>query len=423
MSSTTTNESVLAFSGLAVGYPARPVLSGLNQAVFPGQFVALLGPNGAGKTTLLRTLAGLLPPLAGQVRLDGRPLARLTPIEAARSMAVVLTERPAPAMLSALELVSLGRTPHTGLLGRMSPHDRERAAWALDLVGAGDLARRPMDKLSDGERQKVMLARALAQEPRVILLDEPTLHLDVKHRLEVMIILRRLCRQQGIAVLASLHDVDLALRLADVVGLVGRGGIGAWGPPELVLSAASLAELYGLDRARFSPDLGVIELTAEPGLSEVFVVCGGGSGAGLLRVLAKQGFALRAGVLHEHDLDCRVALSLGAQVVSQAPFQPVDAAALSQAAQAMAGCLAVIDSGFPLGHENRGNLKLLRQAAHLELPLLSLRAPGELARLLDGSANACCSCPNQAHLLEHLVRLAAATSLPSNSTRQQGSLE
>ncbi|MFH1060439.1 MAG: ABC transporter ATP-binding protein [Pseudomonadota bacterium] len=405
MNPAATDKAVLACRGLAVGYGARPVLSGLDQAVYPGQFAALLGPNGAGKTTLLRTLAGLLPPLDGTVLLDGRALSGLSPAEIARSLAVVLTERHAPAMLSALELVCLGRTPHTGFLGRIGPHDRERAAWALDLVGAGGLALRPMDQLSDGERQKIMLARALAQEPRVILLDEPTLHLDVKHRLEVLTILRRLCRQQGIAVVASLHDVDLALRLADVVGLVGRGGIGAWGPPEEVLSAASLAELYGLDQARFSPHLGVMELAAEPGKEQVFVVCGGGSGAGLLRTLAKQGFTLKTGVLHQHDLDCLVAQSLGAQVVSQAPFQPLAEEALRLAGHAMAGCLAVVDSGFPLGDDNRANLDLLRQASAMGLPIYSLRPPEELARHLIGTADAARCCQGPVQLVEALSLL------------------
>ncbi|MFZ5585424.1 MAG: ABC transporter ATP-binding protein [Thermodesulfobacteriota bacterium] len=405
MNVSSTDRAVLAWSGLAVGYSGRPVLTGLEQTVHPGQFAALLGPNGAGKTTLLRTLAGLLPPLAGRVLLGGRVLANLSPAETARTLAVVLTERHAPAMLSALELVCLGRTPHTGFLGRIGPQDRERAVWALELVGAGDLARRPMDQLSDGERQKVMLARALAQDPRVILLDEPTLHLDVKHRLEVVTILRRLCRQQGIAVVASLHDVDLALRLADVVGLVGRGGISAWGAPEKELTAASLAALYGLEQARFSPHLGVMELAAEPGMEQVFVVCGGGSGAGLLRALAKQGFALKTGVLHEHDLDCLVAQSLGAQVVSQAPFLPLAEEGLRAAAQAMSGCLAVVDSGFPLGDDNRANLDLLRQASAMVLPIYSLRAPEELARHLDGNADAARCCQGPAQLVEALSRL------------------
>ncbi len=403
--------NLLAFHQLAVGYDSRAVLSGLTQTVAAGQFVALLGPNGAGKTTLLRTLAGLLPPLAGEVSLGGRALAGLTPAEIARTLAVVLTERHAPAMLSALDLVYLGRTPHTGFLGRIGPQDRERAAWALELVGAGDLARRPMDQLSDGERQKVMLARALAQEPRVILLDEPTLHLDVKHRLEVMTILRRLCRQQGIAVVASLHDVDLALRLADVVGLVGRGGISAWGAPEKELTAASLAALYGLEQARFSPHLGVMELTAEPGREPVFVVCGGGSGAGLLRALAKQGFALKTGVLHEHDLDCLVAQSLGAQMVTQAPFQPLAEEAFRLACRAMAGCLAVVDSGFPLGDENRGNLNLLRQAAATGLPVLSLRSPEELARMLGDDAAAWRCCLDSTQVLDQMLQLGTASSL------------
>jgi iron complex transport system ATP-binding protein len=390
-----------------VGYAAQPVLRGLSQGMNAGEFVALLGPNGAGKTTLLRTLAGLQAPLAGQVYLGGQPLSSLKPADTARRLAVVLTERASPGLLTALELVCLGRTPHTGFLGRLEAGDRRKAAEALELVGAEPLAGRLFNKLSDGERQKVMLARALAQEPQVILLDEPTLHLDVRHRLEVMAILRRLCREQGIAVMASLHDVDLALRLADTVGLVQEGGMTAWGPPETVLSAASLAELYGLEGARFSPDLGIIEPRPDASRGFVFAVCGGGSGAEMLRRLAKMGFGLRVGVLHEHDLDCRVALSLGAEVVSRPPFQDVGPEALAAATESMAGCLAVVDTAFPVGRENSANLELLRNAARTGLPLFSLREPQSIAALLDSGANGCRCCSHQDELLESLARATA----------------
>ncbi len=400
----------ISFENLQVGYPSRPVLSGLSQGVAAGEFVALLGPNGAGKATLLRTLAGLQAPLAGEVFIDGQPFNALKPAQIARRLAVVLTERSSPGLLTSLELVCLGRTPHTGFLGRLSARDKERAAWALELVGADDLAPRLIAQLSDGERQKIMLARALAQEPRVILLDEPTLHLDVKHRLEVMAILRRLCREENIAVMASLHDVDLALRLADTVGLVNQGGLAAWGPPEQALTASSLAKLYGLEGARFSPDLGIIEPKADVSRGTVFVICGGGTGMAMLRRLAKMGFGLRAGVLHQHDLDCRVALSLGAQVISQEPFQDVRPQVLAAAVEGLAGCLAVIDTGFPVGRDNAANLELLKQAAQTGLPVFSLREPEALAALLDGSASACRCCPRPGQLLEQLRQATAAGS-------------
>ncbi len=380
---------VLEFNNLAVGYGSHRVLSGLSHRVMPGEFVCLLGPNGAGKTTLLRTLAGLQAPLAGSVRLCGRPFEEMTPAETSRSLAVVLTERLAVQLLSALELVCLGRHPHTDFLGRLGPRDLQKARRAMEMVEAWHLAGRPLDQLSDGERQKLMLARALAQEPRLILLDEPTMHLDVKHRLEVMSILQELCRSQGISVVASLHDVDLAVRLADVAALVHDGGIMAWGPPEEILDAEKLVKLYGLKKARYLPQLGVIEPPFTAHKETVFVACGGGTGAALLRLLAKKGYVINSGVLHEHDLDCQVAGSLGASVAVQAPFTRISPPALEQAMQMLRKSQAVIDCGFPLGADNRANSELLILACELDIPVISLRPPEQMAAILKGASRGC----------------------------------
>ena len=400
-----TDVPVLEFQNLSVGYGSKVVLANLNQRVSAGQFVCLLGPNGAGKTTLLRTLAGLQPALAGAIRVGGRDFASLSPTEMARELAAVLTERPAVQLLTALELVCLGRHPHTGFLGRLNHEDLRQARLAMEMVGAWDLAGRLLDELSDGERQKLMLARALAQQPRLILLDEPTMHLDVKHRLEVMSILRTLCRERGITAVASLHDVDLAVRLADVVALVNQGGITAWGPPEEVLDAQCLADLYSLQKARYLPGLGVIEPPFQASREAVFVVCGGGSGATLLRLLAKRGYAIRAGVLHEHDLDCQVAQALGARVASLPPFTAVDAASLGTAKELAGDCLAVLDAGFPVGTDNRANRELLSWAATRGLPLLSLRSRGGMEHLLGRVPDGCLFHQSAGELVDALESL------------------
>ena len=384
-----TDVPVLEFQNLSVGYGSKVVLANLTQQVFAGQFVCLLGPNGAGKTTLLRTLAGLQPALSGEIRLGGRVYESLDSNEIARELAAVLTDRPSVQLLTALELVCLGRHPHTGFLGRLGQEDLRQARLAMEMVGAWDLAGRFLDQLSDGERQKLMLARALAQQPRLILLDEPTMHLDVKHRLEVMSILRALCREQGISVVASLHDVDLAVRLADVAALVHQGGISAWGPPEQTLDAESLVSLYGLEQARYLPGLGVIEPPMIPNRPAVFVACGGGSGAMALRLLAKRGFALRSGVLHEHDLDCQVAQALGGRAATLPPFIAVGPESLDQARDLAADCLAMLDTGFPVGADNRANLELLTWAEGRGIPLLSLRSPDAMEHVLGRTPEGC----------------------------------
>ncbi|WP_129628819.1 ABC transporter ATP-binding protein [Candidatus Oscillochloris fontis] len=223
----------------ARGLPTRVVASDLNLHLHTGEVICLLGPNGVGKSTLLRTLVGMQAPLAGHVLLGGADLFTLPPRERARRLSVVLTERVELGQLSVYALVTLGRHPHTDWMGRLSAHDEQVARWALEAVGATNLAQRQVHQLSDGERQRVMVARALAQEPLLMVLDEPTAFLDLPRRVEMMHLLRRLARETKRALLLSTHDLDLALRTADVLWLLAPGGtIFSGAPEDLVLTGA-----------------------------------------------------------------------------------------------------------------------------------------------------------------------------------------
>ncbi len=375
------NNPVLECENLTVGYKDKAVLSGLDLALEPGHFVSLLGPNGAGKTTLLRTLSRHLPAISGRVRVLSRPLEEMAPLELARVMAVVLTDKVTPPLLTAFEFVALGRYPHTDFLGRLGPADRRAVEKALEAVHAADLAGRQFANLSDGERQKILVARALAQQPRILLLDEPTVHLDLKHRVEVMAILGDLCRNRGITVVASLHDVDVAAKVSDRVALVKDGRLAAWGRPETVLTGRAVARLYDFNGADFNRHLGSIELRGDGRRGRAFVVAGLASGAWIFRLLAKQGFSIATGVIHTNDLDYYVASSLGAECIAQAPMEKINGTALEAACHRMAGCDLVIDSGFAVGPWNRGNLELLKEALARGKKVFSLRrkAPGEIA--------------------------------------------
>jgi iron complex transport system ATP-binding protein len=234
---------ILHTQHLSIGYTNGrqrvTVCAGIEAALYPGELVCLIGPNGAGKSTLMRTLAGMQVPLAGGVRLGDDDVRDLPPRELARRLSLVLTERVEAAGMRAYELVALGRQPYTGWLGELSALDDQVVQQALRQVGAAELAARPLDELSDGERQKVMIARALAQEPKVMLLDEPTAFLDLPRRAEIMAMLRRLARDTGRAILLSTHDLDLALRSADRIWLLPKGGqLRAGAPEDLVLSGA-----------------------------------------------------------------------------------------------------------------------------------------------------------------------------------------
>ncbi len=260
----------LTTRGLAVGYRSRSprrrqagrraVLSGLDLQACAGELTVLLGPNGAGKSTLLRTLCGLLPPLDGRIHLGGADLAQTSPTALARRLAVVLTDRVDPGLLSVRELAGLGRHPHTGFTGRLTAADDAAVAWSLAAVGAGHLADRPAAELSDGERQRVLTARALAQEPEVILLDEPTAFLDVPSRVALTVLLRDLARDKGLTVVVSTHDLELALRVADAVWLLDRGSRVHAGAPEDLISSGAVAAAFDADHLAFDAASGTFGL-------------------------------------------------------------------------------------------------------------------------------------------------------------------
>jgi iron complex transport system ATP-binding protein len=230
---------VLQTHHLAIGYPKYTVAHDIDVALYAGELVCLIGPNGAGKSTLMRTLAAMQPPLAGHTTLLGDDVYKLESRELARRLSIVLTDRIDVGLLSGYALVALGRHPYTDWTGQLSVHDEAIVRWAVEAVGAVDLAPRNVNELSDGERQKLMIARALAQEPAVMLLDEPTAYLDLPRRVEIMLLLRGLARKTERAILLSTHDLDLALRNADRIWLMPKGGDLQLGAPEdLVLSGA-----------------------------------------------------------------------------------------------------------------------------------------------------------------------------------------
>lgn len=241
---------VLRLERLSIGYAVRKgrrvVARGLDACLRRGELTCLLGPNGVGKSTLLRTLAGFQTPLEGQVRIEGRDIAAYRPGELARTIGVVLTEKPDVQHTTALEMALMGRAPYTGFFGRYADGDRRIALEALRLVGVEELAGRRVSTLSDGERQKVMIAKALAQQTPVVLLDEPTAFLDYPSKGELMAALRRVCHEAGRAALLSTHDVAQALKVADRVWLMGKDGFFAVGTPEAVRRDGSLTKCFGM---------------------------------------------------------------------------------------------------------------------------------------------------------------------------------
>lgn len=286
----------LATEGLAVGYRRRRrervLLSDLDLALAPGELTCLLGPNGCGKSTLLRTLAGMQAPLSGRVRLGGEDVGGMDPRARARRLAVVLTDPVDTGLLRTVDLVALGRYPHAGWDGKLDAADVEAVRWALRVTGAEGFADRAVAELSDGERQRAMLARALAQNPVVLALDEPVAFVDLPRRVELVALLRDLARECGLAVLMTTHDLDLALRSADTLWLVrpdadlsDRLRVGA--PEDLALDG-SVAAAFGAGDMVFDP-LRATFLAPARGLARVRVTGDEVGAAWAARALEREG--------------------------------------------------------------------------------------------------------------------------------------
>jgi len=291
--------------GLAVGYRRRgkpaPVLSGLDLALAPGELVGLIGPNGIGKSTLLRTLARLQKPLAGTVRLHGQDVARLRHKDLARQIAVVTTERINVGALPGYRVVALGRYAHQGWSGALGAADHEAVRRAIRAVGAEAIAGRDLGELSDGERQRINIARALAQQPRVLLLDEPTAFLDVASRVELMGLLRRLAREQGLGIVVSTHELELALRTADMLWLIGPDRRLHAGVPEDVVRSGAIDEAFRGERIRFRRDERAFRIVGEG--RRRAVVRGSGLDALLAAsVLEREGYEIIAEPAPAHAL-------------------------------------------------------------------------------------------------------------------------
>ncbi len=286
--------SLLRARGLGVGYrrgrrAPLTLVSDADLSLAAGKLVCLVGPNGAGKSTLLRTLAGLRGPLAGRVTLAGADLHAMDPRERARVLATVWTDPVEVGLLAARELVALGRHPHTGWSGRLRAEDEAAIDAALAAVDATPLAWRPVDRLSDGQRQKINIARALAQEPLLLLLDEPTAWLDLARRAEIMALLHRLAREQGCAILLSSHDLELALRHADRLWLMsGDGRLRAGAPEDLALGGALSAAFRSAGLHYDALDGKFVPLHPRPGRPNVALL-GVGVGASWTRRALERG--------------------------------------------------------------------------------------------------------------------------------------
>ena len=241
--------------GLTVGYDKKPVVSEVEIGINRGEILTLIGPNGAGKTTILKSIIRQLKPMAGVVYIEREAINEMNPKELARKMAVVLTTPLRSEMMTVENVVETGRYPYTGPFGKLSEQDRRIVNEAMEMIHVKNIKDMDFTRISDGQRQRVMLARALAQQPDIIVLDEPTSFLDIKHKLEFLAVLKKLAVEKKLTVIMSLHEVELAKAVSDQIACFKDGKLDRIGSPNEIYTEGYLQELYGINLQELTPQL------------------------------------------------------------------------------------------------------------------------------------------------------------------------
>jgi iron complex transport system ATP-binding protein len=310
----------LKTENLTVGYEGKALIRDIQMSLKEGEILVLIGPNGAGKSTILKSLLRQLALISGSVLLKGEDMSGIKAADLARQMAAVQTGRTDSEFLTVEDVVAAGRYPYTGAFGLLSEEDRKKIREAMEQVQITELAERDFSRISDGQRQRVLLARALCQEPELLILDEPTSFLDIRYKLEFLSILQKLAREKKLSVILSLHELDLAQRIADRVICLKGDRIAASGSAEEVFQEGFIEALFGIERGSYHCLSGSPELEKARGKGRVFVLAGAGYGTPCYRRLQRQQIPFFTGILWENDQDFPAASALADELICQEAF-------------------------------------------------------------------------------------------------------
>jgi iron complex transport system ATP-binding protein len=363
--------SELEVKNLAYSYKKKKVLEDICLEIRAGQFVGILGPNGSGKTTLLNNINRWLKPQKGVIFIEGQNIERMSTKVLAQNIATVPQETSLDLGFTVEEIVMMGRNPYLRTFERENSEDLAVVESCMKSVGIWELRDRLISELSGGEKQRVLIARALAQQPKVLLLDEPISHLDINYKWEILELLKKLSRNLKIIVIAVLHDINLASIFCDKLILLKNGKIFKVGSPHEVLTEENLKEVfnvnlkittgtYGLPMIIFPQPLEKFQKAKQ--FHSIHVICGGGAGEKVLYYLQRKGYKVSTGVLNIGDTDWKAAKELGVDVVEDPPFSPIS----EEKSKVNRFCIdnsdAVVLCNIPFGYGNLKNLITLKDA-------------------------------------------------------------
>lgn len=354
---------------LTVGYNGQPLIKDIEIRLNRGQILTLIGPNGSGKSTILKSITKHLKKICGTVYIDDCSIDDMSNKEMSYKAAVVLTEKLKTELMTCEDVVATGRYPYTGMLGILSERDHLQVRHAMKLVNAWELRDRDFTEISDGQRQRILLARAICQEPQIIVLDEPTSFLDIRYELELLGILRRMAEERNITVIMSLHDLDMAQKVSDLVMCVKGEYITHFGSPREIFKRELIGELYGLVNGSYNPLFGSFELERPKGEPRTFVIAGGGTGIAEYRTLQKKRMPFVTGILHANDIDYQLARDLASEVFVEKSFERIGEDTYISALRHLKSCDTIINCLKSYGEMNGKNRALYEYAVSVGLKI------------------------------------------------------
>ena len=388
---------LLNVDGVECRYGSVKVLEDVNLKVEGGDFVGILGPNGSGKTTLLKSISRILKPHKGTILLNKADIYSLKSVDVAKQMAVVPQDTSIGFNFAALDIVLMGRNPHMKRFQMESEKDMAIARKVMNLTNIWHLAERPINELSGGEKQRVIIARALAQEPKILLLDEPLTHLDIINQLEIMDLVKDLCVKEKLIVLAVFHDFNLAARYCNSAVMLKDNKVFSAGSLTDVLTSENIKSVFHVDaivkKHLVTNSIFVIPLSPQKSSPSrkcsIHLICGAGTGTALMKVLLDEGYSVTAGVLNVLDTDFETAQFLKIPVTSEAPFSPITEKTHKANLAMISEASTVVLTSVPFGYGNLQNLEAALAALERGIPTFVIEeVPIERRDFTKGKAKA-----------------------------------
>jgi len=369
----------LEIESLYFEYDERMVLSDISFSISKGDFVSIIGPNGSGKSTLLKNLASILKPIKGNIKLEGKKIDEYRAKELARKMALVPQDTNVTYDFSVFDIVLMGRNPYLNRLEKEKQIDFQIVKDSLKLTNTLHLRDRNINEISGGERQRVIIARALAQEPEIILLDEPTSHLDINHQIEILSLLKKLNKEKKMTILLVIHDINLAARFSNKMILLNEGRVLSIGEPEAVITNQNMERAYNVNMLiSHNPHTNspyIIPLVPDENQisskvrRKLHIICGGGSGIDVISRLDMMGHEISIGVINIGDSDWELGKKLSLNLIEEMPFNEIKEETFRKNIEAIKNADLVILTSVPYGNGNIKNLMAALKALELGKPV------------------------------------------------------